>query len=254
MDSSPVSESIDGGAAPEEAAQPMPAQAPAEAVVKLPPLPASRQGRFRIFWGDYQDGQSVARMNYTLQVSQHHYLIRTEGQAEGLISLVYAGTLTQSSEGRQSAAGLEPLRYVETRGRGAQRIVAFDPEGRRLLPADADPVPAPAGIQDRLSVFYQLGLMARAEPGAFVAGRFIDIPVATMRAVRPERFAVLGEELLSLPGGPMRALHLQRPSPPGTRDPLIDLWLGVDLDMLPVRLRIEDGSRRVLDQIIDTGG
>jgi hypothetical protein len=232
----------------------MPAQAPAEAVVKLPPLPASRQGRFRIFWGDYQDGQSVARMNYTLQVSQHHYLIRTEGQAEGLISLVYAGTLTQSSEGRQSAAGLEPLRYVETRGRGAQRIVAFDPEGRRLLPADADPVPAPAGIQDRLSVFYQLGLMARAEPGAFVAGRFIDIPVATMRAVRPERFAVLGEELLSLPGGPMRALHLQRPSPPGTRDPLIDLWLGVDLDMLPVRLRIEDGSRRVLDQIIDTGG
>ncbi|RPH39452.1 MAG: DUF3108 domain-containing protein, partial [Burkholderiales bacterium] len=237
-----------------EATDPAPppqAEAPA---APLPALPGSRRQRFRVYWGDYTDALSVARLEYRLVNDGDRYEVRTEGEAEGLLSLVYSGTLTQSSAGRLGAAGLQPVRYAETRGRRPERSVAFDPDAGQLLPAGREAVPLPAGTQDRLSVFYQIGLLARARPERFVAGTGFDLPVATMREVRTERFVVVGTDVLLVPGGPVHALHLSRPSPPGTDDPRIDLWLGYDFEMLPVRLRIEDAGRRVLDQVIDLGG
>jgi len=221
----------------------------------LPPLPGSRSQRFRVFWGDYTDRVSVARLQYTLVHDGERYEIRTEGEAEGLISLVYSGMVVQVSAGRLGPRGLEPLRYAEQRGKRAERAVAFDPDGGRLLPAGGLPAVAmPAGTQDRLSVFYQIGLVARSDPAAFVAGSVRSLPVASLRGVETQHFQVIGDEVLLAPGGPIRALHLRRPAPAGRDDPLIDLWLGYDFEMLPVRLRIEDAGRRVLDQVIERDG
>jgi hypothetical protein len=245
-------------AASEPAAAPV-AEAPApppavEPAVPLPALPGSRRQRFKVYWGEFSDGRSVARLEYRLSHDGERYELRTEGEAEGLLSLVYSGTLTQSSAGRLGPGGLQPVRYAETRGKRAERAVAFDPDGRRLLPGGREPVLLPAGTQDRLSVFYQIGLLVRAEPARFVAGLAFELPVATMREVRTERFVVVGPDVLMAPGGPIHALHLARPVQPGTDEPRIDLWLGYDFEMLPVRLRIEDAGRRVLDQVIDRDG
>jgi hypothetical protein len=247
-----------GPAAPEPPAAPV-AEAPApppavEPAVPLPALPGSRRQRFKVYWGEFSEGRSVARLEYRLSHDGERYELRTEGEAEGLLSLVYSGTLNQSSAGRLGPGGLQPVRYAETRGKRAERAVAFDPDGRRLLPGSGEPVPLPAGTQDRLSVFYQIGLLVRAEPARFVAGLAFELPVATMREVRTERFVVVGPDVLMAPGGPIHALHLARPVRPGTEDPRIDLWLGYDFEMLPVRLRIEDAGRRVLDQVIDRDG
>ena len=228
---------------------------PDGARMPLPVLPESRRQRFRVYWGDFTEERSVARLEYRLEHDGERYEIRTAGEAEGLISLVYAGTLSQTSIGRMGPAGLSPTQYIEQRGRRPERTVGFDPEGRRLTPPGGGaPVPAPAGTQDRLSVFYQIGLMARADPSAFTAGATHQLPVASMRDVRIERFVVVGDEMLMAPGGAIRALHLHRLVPSGTDDPRIDLWLGYDFDLLPVRLRIEDAGRRVLDQVIERGG
>lgn len=234
-----------------DASPPPPASEPA---VSLPALPGSRRQRFKVYWGEFSEGRSVARLEYRLSHDGERYALRTEGEAEGLLSLVYSGTLTQSSAGRLGPGGLQPVRYAETRGKRAERAVVFDPDGRRLLPGGGEPVPLPAGTQDRLSVFYQIGLLVRAEPARFVAGLAFELPVATLREVRTERFVVVGPDVLMTPGGPIHALHLARPVRPGTDDPRIDLWLGYDFEMLPVRLRIEDASRRVLDQVIDRDG
>jgi hypothetical protein len=232
-------------------ARPADAQTP-----RLPPLPPSQRHRFRVFWGDYTDAKSVARLEYRLVLEGERYEIRTRAEAEGLISLVYSGALTQLSTGRIGPGGFEPLRYSEQRGSRPERTVLFDPALRQLKPADGrgTPVPAPPGMQDRLSVLYQIGLLARAEPERFGAGATRELPVATMRDVRIERFEIVGDETLATSSGPIRALHLHRPPPPGTDDPRIDVWLGYDLDMLPVRLRVEDAGQRVLDQVIERGG
>jgi hypothetical protein len=242
--------------APVAAAAPDSDAARAATATPVPPLPASQRHRFRVYWGDYTDERSVARLEYRLVRDGDRYEIRTEGEAEGLISLVYAGTLSQASVGRIGPGGLEPLHYTEQRGKRPERSVAFDPDARRLKPTAGrgEPVWLPPGTQDRLSVFYQVGLLARAEPERFVAGSTRELPVASMRDVRIERFEVVGDETLIAPGGPIRALHLVRAAPPGTDDPRIDLWLGYDFEMLPVRLRVEDAGRRVLDQVIELGG
>jgi hypothetical protein len=246
----------EGASAAVGAAAPRPGPAAAPPGPALPPLPASQQHRFRVYWGDYTEARSVARLEYRLVSDGEHYEVRTSAEAEGLISLVYAGTLTQVSTGRLGPGGLEPLRYAEQRGRRPERAVGFDPVARRLVPTGGrgPSVPMPPGTQDRLSVLYQIGLLARAEPHRFVAGATRELPVATLREVRLERFEVVGDEWLLASGGPIRALHLHRPPPPGTDDPRIDVWLGYDLEMLPVRLRVEDADRRVLDQVIERGG
>jgi hypothetical protein len=252
----------DAPPAPPEPLAPVASAAPgsdavrAAALPDVPELPAAQRHRFRVYWGDFTDEKSVARLEYRLVRDGDRYEIRTDGEAEGLISFVYSGTLSQVSVGRVGPHGLEPLRYSEQRGKRPERTVAFDPDAHRLTPTGGRgaPVPMPPGTQDRLSVFYQIGLLARAEPERFVAGAIRELPVATMRDVRTERFEVIGEELLMAPGGPIRALRLHRPPPPGTDDPKIDLWLGYDFQMLPVRLRVEDASRRVLDQVIERGG
>jgi hypothetical protein len=245
--------------APSAAMDVSPASAPPAAAddprAPLPSLPGSRSQRFRVYWGDFTEQRSVARLHYRLTHDGERYEIRTEAEAEGLISLVYAGTLVQVSSGRLGPEGLEPLRYAEQRGKRSERVVSFDPDGGRLLPqGGAAPVDLPPGTQDRLSVFYQIGLVARGDPAGFAAGTSREMPVASLRAVERQRFEVIGDEVLMAPGGPLRTLHLRRPSPSDRDDPSIDVWLGYDFDMLPVRLRIEDIGRRVLDQIIDRGG
>jgi hypothetical protein len=221
----------------------------------LPHLTGTLAQRFRVFWGDYADRQSVARLQYRVTIEGDRYEIRTEGEAEGLISLVYRGTLSQVSRGRLGPDGLEPMHYVEQRGQRAERSVTFDQDGRRLLPhGGGPPLVLPPGTQDRLSVVYQISLMARADPIGFAAAAEHRLPVASLRAVRIEAFTVLGEETLVTPEGPLRALHLRRLPLAGGDEPGIDLWLGYDLDMLPVRLRVEDASRRVLDQVLERGG
>ena len=221
---------------------------------ELPRLPGSYAQRFRIYWGNFDDRQSVARVRHTVSVEGDRYELRTEGEAEGLISLVYSGTLTQVSTGVMGPEGLQPERYAEARGRRTERAVAFGLTPRQLRPDGAPAIPLPAGTQDRLSVFYQLGLMARADPSLFTAGQTVVVPVASLRDVREERFVVIGDETLLAPSGAIRALHLHRPPPSGSRDPKIDLWLGYDQQMLPVRLRVEDGSHRVLDQLVEPAG
>jgi len=221
----------------------------------LPGLPGSRTQRFRVYWGDFSKQQSVARLEYRLVNQGDRYELRTDVRAEGLISLVYSGTLSQVSVGGLGPNGLEPARYVEIRSKSSERVVNFDRKLGQLMSLDGSPpVPMPVGTQDRLSVFYQLGLMMRRESSTVIAGQVIEMPVASMRAVQRERFVVVGEEMLMAPGGPIRALHLQRPVPAGSRDPRIDLWLGYDFEMMPVRLRLEESSDRVLDQVIDRAG
>jgi len=207
--------------------------------------------RFRVFWGDYTDGVSVARLDYRFERAGDRYVIRVAARAQGLMAMVYSGVLTQSSEGRVGVAGLEPERYEEQRGRRPARSVTFDREAGVFRSVTGDAMALPAGTQDRLSVFYQLSALIRADPGRFVAGYGHELPVASMRTVQFQRFDVVGAAVVTSRSGRMRALHLRRSPPAGSDEPQIEVWLGYDFGMLPVRLRVEDAHKRVLDQVIE---
>jgi hypothetical protein len=217
--------------------------------------PVSVRHVFKVYFGTQSHRMPVARLEYTVRRDGDHYDIRTVARAEGAAALVYSGVLTQHSVGRVGRDGLEPHRYVEQRGNRPQRAVDFDHGQGLLMTADGrSSVELPAGTQDRLSVIYQLGLQVRAAPEKFVAGTTHEVPVASMSRVTNESFSVVGEATVSSQDGPVRALHLSRPGRSGSEETTIDVWLGYDAGMLPVRVRFSDPGGRVLDQVIERAG
>lgn len=218
-------------------------------------LPELVQGRslrlFRVYYGDYTAGQPVARLRLELEVSGSAYVLRSMGEAEGLMSLFYSGTLIQESRGQLLPQGLAPQQYSEIRGSRRERTVRFDHQQHQLLRLNAPPVVLPDGTQDRLSVLYQLGLLAQGKAERFLPGEVVDLPVAGFSEVRRERFQVMGEEVLMVGNRSYRSLHLKRPALPGGRDPSVEVWLGYDASLQPVRIRLEDARGQILDQVID---
>ncbi|HVL56333.1 MAG TPA: DUF3108 domain-containing protein, partial [Burkholderiaceae bacterium] len=218
--------------------------------VALPAPPQTRTLSFAVHYGEYAEQRVVARVQYTIRHDDDRYELRSITQAAGLTALLYSGVLSQRSVGRLGADGFEPLRYVEQRGNRPERQVEFDYEQRRL-DGLRDPVPLPPGTQDRLSMIFQLGLLVRALPEKFAAGTVHSLPLASMRRVDRLELKVIGDESLRTPQGDViDALRVSLSSRVDNDDPRLELWLGYDVQMLPVRIRIEDPAGRVLDQLL----
>ena len=214
------------------------------------PLPSAVSRRFRVFYGDYRDGQAVAELAYSLEITDGRYRLITEARATGLTALFWSGALTQRSSGRVGAAGLEPDRYVEQRGRRAERWASIDRGGAVASFSGGERVSLVPGTQDRLSALVQLGLIARAQPRRAASGQQIELPELGNRAIAAVRYASFGDEVLNTDNGELRALHLQRRDGDAGRVTTVDIWLGYDQDLMPVRIRITDPGGRVLDQIL----
>lgn len=215
------------------------------------PAPAEGRWRFGVYYGSHERGMRVASLDLSMQLEGPRYLLQSAGRAEGVVAMVWSGVLAQKSEGLVTPAGLVPERYWEQRGKRPERWAALDHRRREISFSSSDPVPLVDGVQDRLSVLVQLGLLARARPDRFAAGRTLEMPELHTRRVERSRYVSRGDDLLRTARGSLRALHLERTGPYEPDDARIDLWLGYDLRMMPARLRLSDPDGRVLDQLID---
>jgi hypothetical protein len=265
----PSAEAAAADAAPQDAVVPAadaPATAPAGDAMNAPPQPAPialppppppaaaaaapageislpRQGRieYAISRGerDFVIGRSVHEWHH----DGASYGIRSSNETTGLIALFRSARASLSSEGSVTAAGLEPSEYRADRGSGVD-VARFDwAAGKVALSAgDAREVALTPGAQDLLSMFYQLGILLRQ-------GGIGDMGIATGRKFETYGFASVGEESLALPFGSQRTLHLKtRPAPGGDST---EIWLGLDLSNLPLKIRFADRDGEVYYQIAD---
>ena len=126
--------------------------------------------------------------------------------------------------------GLLPERYSERRGKRPERMVRFDQGRRKMIglgtPPEVDLVP---GTQDRLSVFYQVGLLARSKPELFRRGQRFTMPLASMKEIDKASFFVAGEESVETERGRVPAVRLTVRNEADPNDPTIDVWLGTGL-------------------------
>jgi hypothetical protein len=219
----------------------------------VPPLPMPPKGRWRfvVHYGDYREGYQVATLDYAIGVDGNRYQLKTEGRAAGLTALFYSGVLTQRSTGQISALGLMPEHYSERRGKRPERSLSVDLKAGLVSFADNRSVRLVQGAQDRLSVLIQLGLLARTYPERFVSGAVIEIPELTTGDLELTSYTSHGDVLLQTESGTIRALHLERTAPRKSDDNRIDIWLGYDLQLIPVRIRVTDVGGRVLDQFLE---
>lgn len=238
---------------PPESRPPTGARAP-EAAAPLHgvalPAPSPGRRRFKVHYGDYAEGNVVAELDYALEIEQDRYRLRTEARAVGLTALFWSGALAQASTGRLGTDGMEPERYVEQRGRRPERWTTVDRGAGVAVFSGGERVPLVAGVQDRLSLLLQLGLIARAQPQRMAAGQRIELPELGSRGIAPAVFLSRGDESLATDRGPLRALHLERRDGNPARDPRVDVWLGYDHGLTPVRIRLTDPAGRVLDQVL----
>lgn len=153
---------------------------------------------------------------------------------------------TQHSSGRITAEGLAPLRFSD-KARSEEAAHFRRDEGKVSFSSNRPDAALMAGAQDRLSVMLQLASMIAGDPARFGPGATIIIQTAGTRDAQPWQFAVEGEETLQLPGGSANALKLTR-SPHKEFDQKVELWLALDMDYVPVRLRLTQPNGDWVDQ------
>ena len=214
-------------------------------------LPAPGSQRFRVHYGDMSRGMVVAEVDYRLEHRGDQFEISTRGEAVGMVAMFYSGILVQTSNGRVGKDGLLPEQYRERRGKRPERMLRFDHARRRMIRlGDAAEVPMPPGTQDRLSVFYQVGLLARSRPERFHPGQRFTLPLASMREIDTASFTVAGPESVNTLRGALPALHLKARNEADPDDPRFDVWLATELSMLPARIRVEEADGKVIDQVL----
>lgn len=223
-------------------------------LAELPQVPASLSLDFNVYYGDSTSrGVQVAQAVYRLNHSQDEYRLETEARATGVLSVFYGGMLLQSSVGALDAQGFRPRRYTEKRGKRPERQLDFDARTRRIRLV-GDPtvqLPFPEGTQDRLSVFFQLGLLARSNQSVVRPGQRFILPLAGTHRIDEPLFQVLGREAMRTAAGAFEALHIAVSKPGDADAPKFDIWLAPSLQMLPVRIRVVDGNDgKVVDQVL----
>lgn len=152
----------------------------------------------------------------------------------------------QRSTGHLTAAGLAPDYFWEKSRR--EQATHFERDRGRVVFSNNRPsAPLVAGLQDRLSVVLQLAALLAADPAAYPPRTQITVPTAGTGDAEDWIFIVQGEEDLDLPGGPVRAVKLQR-LPRKEYDQMVELWLAARMDYAPVRLRLTNPNGDAADQ------
>ena len=223
----------------------------------VPALPAAAFTLdFDVYYGDYTgSGVEVAGATYRFQKQgNNRYRLDTEARASGVLAVFYSGTLVQVSEGVMGAQGFVPARYYEKRGRRPERRYRFDSPSRHVR-QEGDPAidfAYPDGTQDRLTIFFQLGLLARADAQRFKPGQKFVLPLAGSRRIDEPFFRVVSQGRMRTNAGEFDALHIAVEKPGDQDAPRFDIWLAPELKMLPVRIRVFDhgGGGKIVDQVL----
>jgi hypothetical protein len=233
---------------------PAPESATREAMIqaRLPvKLKAFRgQWKYKMYYGERADDSVVAQVRFEVEVTEDLYVLRSFARPQGLAAVFFQGDFTQESRGVVSEWGYRPAYYEEQRGQRGKRWAQMDWDQREVRLSDGARLPIAQGVQDRLSIAWQLSALANSQLARLQSPDGVQIPLILSRHIELNRFfaRAAAEEIID--GQRLRLLKVEREARPGKRDASIEVWLDVNRDMLPVRLRIEDRRGRVVEQLL----
>ena len=154
--------------------------------------------------------------------------------------------LEQTSVGRVNDKGLSPDRFSDRR-RSNERAAHFDREGQRLRYSNNAPdTPLLPGMQDRLSINFQLSGLFNARPDAYAEGQMLRLPVTSIDTAEVWLFQVGPQTTESLPAGSVAMRKLTR-SPRREHDRKVEVWLMPEYAHLPGHIRVTEPNGDTLD-------
>ncbi|RZS54406.1 DUF3108 domain-containing protein [Sphaerotilus mobilis] len=158
-------------------------------------------------------------------------------------------TRRMSSEGRITPDGLAPQRYEQLTtqiiGRDRQLTMAFGPAGIRL--ARGESVPFQADVQDTASQFIQIIYLLRTRPELAQKGQAMAFALALPNRVDPWVYEVAEQVVEQTPVGPLETLHVKPRRRAEGGNLTAQMWYAPALQMLPVRIRIEQDAQTWVD-------
>lgn len=196
----------------------------------------------------------LAVTTHTLRVEGRHYKLESSSKAQGLLALLYSGQLTQRSEGLiDPRLGLTPLYYAEKRGKRPLQETAVRPDEQQVLfKKDGTVAEYETGLQDRLSMIYQISARLRCNP-KLDAGQALPVRVMTTGRLGTEPFVVKGSETLELSidgkNQKVNALQLET-TPEFEGDDIVRVWFAQSLSWLPVQIQIQDKEGKSMTQTL----
>ena len=222
-----------------EIAPEMPSTAPlTPAQPAKPILPATGTIRYAILKESL--GLQVGRAEHHWEFSEDgRYRLTGITETSGLVSLFKPIRLEAESSGRLVAGGLQPETYRTLKnGKDAGENADFDWSTAEVrLARDGSVQSIAKGTQDVLSLNYQFAYLGGLADGSVIG-------VVTGR--KYERYAVdsLGEEEIETPAGRFRTLHLR-----AMTDKTTEVWIALDHDGLPVKIRFTDKKGESFEQV-----
>ena len=229
----------DAAAAEPETLPPEPTPAPA----REPLLPASGYLKFVVIKESLgmQIGMAEHRWKFSADGS---YRLQSRIETSGLAALFKPLRQEHESRGQMGPAGLQPIHFSVLRnGQPRGEDADFDWQaGEVLLERDGSRHPMHPGSQDVLSLNYQLAYLSRPEEG-------IRIGVVTGKKYEHYALDALGEEDIDTPAGRFRTLHLR-----AAGETLTEIWLALDHQRLPVKIRFTDKKGDSYSQVLSEFG
>lgn len=222
-DAAPVAPALPAAASP--------VAAPAAVAAPIAPrLPAHGKIRYRVDRGDANFEVGYAEHAWT--IADGRYRLTSIAETTGLVWLFKSVRIEMESSGRLTTTGLQPDRFaVRRNGLPSRETASFDWEAMMVRVGNRGQQPLDVGAQDLLSFNYQLGYMTLPQGGSV-------LPIATGKKYAIYHLDVLGDEMLELPVGAMRTLHLRAPALNSAN--ATELWLAYDYSLLPVKIRYVD--------------
>ena len=229
----------DEAAAEPETLAPEPTPAPA----REPLLPASGYLKFVVIKESLgmQIGMAEHRWKFSADGS---YRLQSRIETSGLAALFKPLRQEHESRGQMGPAGLQPIHFSVLRnGQPRGEDADFDWQaGEVLLERDGSRHPLHPGSQDVLSLNYQLAYLSRLEEG-------IRIGVVTGKKYEHYALDALGEEDIDTPADRFRTLHLR-----AAGETLTEIWLALDHQRLPVKIRFTDKKGDSYSQVLSEFG
>ena len=162
------------------------------------------------------------------------------------VSAFLVGSRSMTSVGKITGSGLAPTRFADKFKNELAAHFEAD-KGKITFSANTPDAVWMDGVQDRVSVFFQLGGVLAANPALFPAGSNISFLTVGPRDADTWTFVIELEEDLQLMGAPMPTLKLTR-KPRKEFDQKVEIWFAPSLGYLPVRNRITQQSGDFIDQ------
>lgn len=228
----------EAGASAVALAEPAAAASTPVAPPAVPPplLPRHAQLRFAVRKGE--DGFKVGEVLHRLDIIDGRYTVESATQTTGLARLFKSYNLNQTSNGTVSATGLRPDDFSEEKNDGGhiQTLTAmFDWQAHVLHFSAGGESPLSENAQDALSILYQLSQLP-------LQGDLLQVNISNGKKLDSYELRILAGETVSTALGKLPAVHLRKIH--GRGEPGLEIWLGREYRLLPVKVQYlePDGS------------